>query len=166
MFGWCGNLWYLIKMLKGLDEWYVSNVSIIFEWSMLVLWYCHMFLISIILFFMHFVGLTYWQDAQCQFPVFAIFFISEIYFWKYSRNWTEIYGKFLFARRHLRTRGRPGGPPTGQGRPAAPTGGTRPYSWDASLAPLDTYKLPHDLKMSRRPLFSREVTPSRRHHKP
>ena len=62
------------------------------------------------------------------------------------------------------------GPSTGQGRPAAaawahPTGGTRPCPWGASSASLDAYKLPHDLKRSRRPLFSREVTPIRRHHK-
>ena len=29
---------------------------------------------------MHFVGLTYWQDAQCQFPVFAVFVFQKITF--------------------------------------------------------------------------------------
>ena len=83
---------YLLGLLGVL--WYVSNVSIIFDWSMLVLWCCHMFLLSYYIIFMHFVGLTYRQDAQCQFPVF----VAESYFWKYSRNWTKIYDDFLFKK--------------------------------------------------------------------
>ena len=51
--------------------------------------------------------------------LFLLFFISEIYFWKYSRNWTKIYREFLLDGRHLETKGQPWGPPTGQGRPPA-----------------------------------------------
>ena len=54
-------------------------------------------------------------------------------------------------------------PAAAQGGPA---GGARPCPWGTSSAPSDAYKLPHDLKTSRRPLFSRNSTPTRRHRKP
>ena len=103
---------------RSTAAWYVSNVSIIFYWSMLVLLCCHMFLLSYYIIFMHFVGLTCWQDAKCQFPIFVGFLFQKIYFWKYSRNWTKIYAEFLLDGRHQDTKGHPWGPPTDQGRPA------------------------------------------------
>ena len=39
---------------------------------------CHMFLLSYYIIFMHFVGLTYWQDAQCQFPVFVLILLQKV----------------------------------------------------------------------------------------
>jgi hypothetical protein len=39
--------------------------------------------------FMRFLELTYWQDAQCQFPVLCYFYVSEKLHRKYSRNWTK-----------------------------------------------------------------------------
>ena len=49
---------------------------------------------------------------------------------------------------------------------AHPTGGARLCPWGISSASPNAYKLPLTIKMSRRPLFSREVTRGRRHHKP
>ena len=57
--------------------WYVSNVYLFFYWSMLILCHCHMFLLSYFIIFRHFIGLTYWQDAQCQFPVFDVFYFRK-----------------------------------------------------------------------------------------
>ena len=42
-----------------------------------------------------------------------------------------------------------------------PVGGTRPCPWGASSASSDAYKITIDLKTSRRPLFSRNSTPTR-----
>ena len=50
--------------------------------------------------------------------------------------------------------------------PRATAGGTRPCPVGTPSAPSDAYKITLTLKTSRRPLFSREVTPRRRHHKP
>ena len=101
---------------------------------------------------------------RCPVPVscFCCFCISEIYFWKYSRNWTEICGEFLLDGRHLKTKGQPWGPPTGQGRPPAPPWpvcGTRPCSWWVPSAPSDAYKFIINLKTSRRPLFFQRSHP-------
>ena len=86
--------------------------------------------------------------TRCPVPVscFCCFCISEIYFWKYSRNWTKIYGDFLCEGRHQKTKGQPWGPPTGQGRPPAATyprevGGTRPCSLCVPRPPSTPIKL-------------------------
>ena len=96
--------------------------------------------------------------------LFLLFlYFRKIYFWKYSRNWTKIYGNFLLDGKHQDTKEEPGGPHIGQGRPPAaakgpPTCGTRPCPVGTPSPPSDAYKLPHDLKTSRRPLFSRNST--------
>ena len=78
----CGRLTENNMSLRGVRVsfvvWYVSNVFIIFDWSILVLWCCHMFSLSYYIIFMHFVGLTYWQDAQCQFPVFVLILLQKV----------------------------------------------------------------------------------------
>ena len=56
----------------------MSNVSIIFYCSMLILYQCHMFLLSYYIILRHFIGLTYWQDAQCQFPDFVLFLLRKV----------------------------------------------------------------------------------------
>ena len=117
----------------------------------------------------------YWTNllTRCPVPVpcFCYFCISENHFWKYSRNWTKIYGDFLCEIRHPKTKGEPKGPPTGRRRPPAvaqrgPAGGTRPCPWGTPSAPSDAYKLTLNLKTSGRPLFSTEDIPMRRHLKP
>ena len=104
--------------------------------------------------------------TRCPVPVpcFCCLFVSEIYFWKYSRNWTKFYEEFLHDGRHQDTKGEPGGPHIGQGRPPAtakgpPTGGTRPCPVGTPSAPSDVFKLPHDLKTLGRPLFSTKPVP-------
>ena len=104
-------------------------------------------------------------------PCFCYLFVSEIYFWKYSRIALEIYGEFLFTTMKYQSEGEPEGRPTGQVCPPAagqggPTDGACPCPWDLVSAPSDAYKLLFDLKMLRRPLFSRNSTPTRRHRKP
>ena len=99
--------------------------------------------------------------TRCPVPVpcFCYFCISEIYFGKYSRNWTKIYGDFLCEIRHLKTEGQPRRWTTGHGRPPAvdqggPMGGTCPCPWATSSAPSDAYKIRKNLNTSGRLLFS------------
>ena len=47
-----------------------------------------------------------------------------------------------------------------------PVGGARPFPVGTSSAPSDSYKITINLKTSRRRLFSRNSTPTRRHRKP
>ena len=136
-----------------------------FEWYMLILWCCHMFLLSYHIIFMHFVGLTYRQDAQCQFPVSACFVFKKVHHRKYRRNYLEIYGDFLCEGIHLKTKGEPEGPPTGHTRPPA-AGGARPGPWGTPSAPSDAYKIPKSLILTGRPLFSTEDIPTRHYLKP
>ena len=59
------------------------------------------------------------------------------------------------------------GPEAGGGRgPPGPVGGARPCPMGTASAPSDAYKILLTLKMTGRPLFSRQVTPTRRHLKP
>jgi hypothetical protein len=46
--------------------------------------------------FMHFLELTYYQDATVQVPIFCYFCISEKLHRKYSQNWTKRKPNFLF----------------------------------------------------------------------
>ena len=108
--------------------------------------------------------------TRCLVPV-CCFSISENLLLKIFSELDENLRGILFDGRHLETKGRPGGPPTGQGCPPAaapgpPAGGTRPCPWGTPSAPSDAYKITLNLKTSKRPLFSREVTPTRRHLKP
>ena len=48
-------------------HWYVPNVSIIFDVPCLFYIKCHMCLLCFNTILAYFIGLTYWQDAQCQF---------------------------------------------------------------------------------------------------
>ena len=104
-------------------------------------------------------------------PYFCCLFVLEIYFWKYSRITLEILEEFLFATTKYQSEGEPEGRPRGQVRPPAagqggPVGGAHPCPWDLTSWPSDAYKLPLTLKTSRRPLFSRNSTPTRRHLEP
>ena len=54
------------------DAWYVSNVSIIFDCSMLLYYPFWMFM-GFIYTFISFLGLIYWPRAQCQFLFFPLF---------------------------------------------------------------------------------------------
>jgi hypothetical protein len=47
--------------------------------------------------FMHFLELTYWQDAIVLVPVFCYFCISEKFYRKYSQNWMKRSPKSLFC---------------------------------------------------------------------
>ena len=60
---------------------------------------------------MHFLELTYWQDATVPVPVFCCFSIPDNYLRKYSWNWTKQKPSFLFSRHvHGVQRGEGGGP--------------------------------------------------------
>ena len=78
----------------------------------------------------------------------------------------------IFTRRKApgHQRGAWGGHPQARGGAAAapprPAGGARPCPLGTASAPYDAYKIPLTLKMRGRPLFSREITPTRRHRKP
>ena len=79
-------------------------------------------------------------------PYFCCLFVSEIYFWKYSRNALEIFEDFLYAKAKFQSEGEPEGRPRGQTRPpiagqGGPAGGARPCLWDLHSRPSDTYKL-------------------------
>ena len=144
--------------------WYVSNVSIIFEWSMLILWCCHMFLLSYHIIFMHFFGLTYWQDAQCQFPVFTVFVFQKFT----SENILGIGRKFtgiILCQDEVGVR-RAASEATHRAQAAScrGLGGTCP--WATSSAPSDAYKIRNNLKTLGQPLFSTEDNPTRLHLKP
>ena len=60
---------------------------------MLVLLCCHMFLLSYYIIFRYFIGLIYWQDAQCQFPFFVLFLLQKVI----SRNILGIGWKFTMV---------------------------------------------------------------------
>ena len=93
--------------------------------------------------------------TRCLVPIFCFccFCIPENLLLENSRNWTKIYGEFLFDGRHQDTKGQPGGPPTGQGSPPAaalgqPAGGTRPCPMGTPSAPTDAYKISLNLETS------------------
>ena len=61
-------------------------------------------------------------------PVFCCFFIPEKLVWKYSRNWTKIYGGPYFIRRHLESEGETKWSHEGSTRGlGAAKGGAAPY---------------------------------------
>ena len=79
-------------------------------------------------------------------PCFCCLFVSEIYFWKYSRNALEIFEDFLYTKTKSQSEGEPEGRPRGQVRPPAagkrgPVGGARPCPWDLTSRPSDAYKI-------------------------
>ena len=77
-----------------------QDVCIIFDCSMFVSYHYYMFLPSSLVMLGHFIVLTYWQDAQCQFPVFCYFVFQKILFGKSPQNWLKIYGiTFMKTRR-------------------------------------------------------------------
>ena len=116
---------------------------------MLVLCYCHMFLLSY--HFYAFCRTNLLTRCQVPVPCFCCFCISEKSQQEISSDCPQNLRRFLCDVRHTRTKGQPGGPPTGQGRPwptapPGPAGGTRTCSWGTPSAPSDAYKIPFDLK--------------------
>jgi hypothetical protein len=79
-----------------LDEWYVPNVSIIFDAPCLFMHH----LLCVLLHFVKFLSIFWNQPInempQCQFPVFCCFCVLEKLHRKYSWNWTKQKSKFLF----------------------------------------------------------------------
>ena len=73
--GWCITEW--VKRLAGNDfelcMWYVSNVSIIFDCSILLYYQSWMFYNHFIVILYHFLVLTYWHSAKCQLLFFPCF---------------------------------------------------------------------------------------------
>ena len=120
--------------------WYVSNVCIIFDWSMLVLWCCHMFLISYYIILRNFIELTYWQDAQCQFPVFALFFLQKVTSGNILGIGWKFTGIFYWTNEDRSQKGSPGGSPQARGDPQPRAGGGRghhpPLALEHFLEPL------------------------------
>ena len=55
------------------EEWYVSNASIVYEVFMPLYYHSWMFYNYFIATLYHFLGLTYWRSAQCQLMFFACF---------------------------------------------------------------------------------------------
>jgi hypothetical protein len=79
------------------DAWYVANVSIVFDAPCLFLHQLLCVLFTLRGIFMHFLELTYWQDATVPVHVFCSFCVSEKLHKKYSWNWTKQKPKFLFT---------------------------------------------------------------------
>ena len=59
--------------IKLVDAWYVSNVSIIFDCSMMLYYQSWMFYNHFIFILYHFLVLTYWHSAKCQL-IFSVCF--------------------------------------------------------------------------------------------
>ena len=81
--------------------------------------------------------------------LFCCLFVSEIYFWKYSRNVLEIFVEFLYAKTKYQSEGESEGRPRGQRRPLPRVKvdpRARPCPWDLTSRPSDAYKLPFTLK--------------------
>ena len=89
--------------------------------------------------FMHFLGLTYQQDAEVSVPVFCCFSLSEKLVAKYSRNWTKQKGTLIFS--PTRSEGRRGDGDEPRGRLATlgrGQGWARAGPWRGRLANLPT----------------------------
>ena len=137
---------------------------------MLVLWCCHMFLLSYYIIFMYFVGLTYWQDAQCQFPVFVLILLQKVT----SGNILVIGRKFTMI---FYCKMKTGAKRAAQGEAhrlgATPSHGLEgghshhpPLPCGALSSRLFAYKFSLDLKPTTPPEdFSRNGTELRHHHR-
>jgi len=103
--------------------WYVSNVSIIFDCSMLLYYHSWIFYNHFIATLYQFLGLTYWHSAQCQLLFFACFFTSQEINIKQSPNIAKLFVVFLWTTRlpmgQSSTWGCPKGGTTHQGTPGA-----------------------------------------------
>ena len=146
-------------------HWYVSNVSIIFYCSMLILYQCHMFLLLYYIIFRHFIGQTYWQDARCQFLFFwCMFCISENPLEENSseleENLRRIFLRHDVAGDQRATWGATQGPGVTMARDQGPT-----HGWDPPLplghllSPSDDYKITINLKKSKWLLFFTKPVP-------
>jgi hypothetical protein len=67
--------------------------------------------------FMHFMELTYWQDATVPVPCFLLFLVPEKLKNKYSRNWKRKRPKVIIHRKTPEARRRAGGGATGWPHP-------------------------------------------------
>ena len=84
-------------------------------------------------------------------PYFCCLFVSEIYFWKYSRNALGFFEDFLYAKTKSQSEGELERRPRGQVRPptagqGGPVGGALPCPWDLTSRPSDAYKIVPDAK--------------------
>ena len=70
-----GGVWWLTCRIKSMSRgrWYVSNVSIIFDCSMMLYYQSWMFYNHFIAILYHFLVLTYWHSAKCQLMFSACF---------------------------------------------------------------------------------------------
>ena len=75
-------------------SWYVSNVFIFFDCSMLLYYQSWMFYNHFIVILYHFLVLTYWHSAKCQLLFSACFFTSQEINIKRSPNAMPIYDNF------------------------------------------------------------------------
>ena len=80
------------------DVWYVSNVSIIFDCSMLIYDQSWMFYNDLLSTLYHFLVLTYWHSAKCQLLFSALFDLQKIHI-KRSPNAAKLFVDFFGARR-------------------------------------------------------------------
>ena len=83
------------------DAWYVSNVSIIFDWSMLLYYIFWMFM-GFIKHFYIILELTYWPRAQCQFLFFPCFSVPRKRNIKRSPNGMKPAGTWFLERKQSR----------------------------------------------------------------
>ena len=83
------------------DAWYVSNVSTIFDCSMLLYYHSWMFYGHFIVIVYHFFVLTYWHSAKCQLLFFCMLFTSQEINTKRSPNAAKLFGDFLCTRRKM-----------------------------------------------------------------
>ena len=100
-----------------------------------------MFLLSYYIIFMHFVGLTYWQDAQCQFPVYVQILLQKVTSGNILGIGRKFMGIFYWINDDRSQKGGPGGSPQ-------VTATTSPWPWSTSSSRLFVYKISRDLKLT------------------
>jgi hypothetical protein len=99
------------------EEWYISNVSIIFDAPCLFIYHLLCVLLHFVAFLCIFRNLPTNEMPQCQFSVFWCFCVSEKLHRKYSQNWTKQKPKFLFFPIRDGVQSRDGGGPEGGHHP-------------------------------------------------
>ena len=91
-----GGVW---QYTTSHEHWYVSNVSIIFDCSMLLYYQSWMFYNHFIVILYHFLVLTYWHSAQCQLLFFCLYFTLQNINTKQSPNAVKLFKDFFCTRR-------------------------------------------------------------------
>ena len=92
--------------------WYVSNVSVIFDCSMMFYYESWMFYNHFIVILYHFLVLTYWHSVKCQLLFFHVFYIAENQYQTESKCHETPQWFFMGQKEHIGHWLRLGGAPT------------------------------------------------------